>query len=753
MSWRDLSIVHKLGLLLVLNTVLAVLMIAGVFTVGTAIARYQERGVQLLALAQVVGENSRAALAFNDAEGARQTLLALRMQEDVVTAQLYSADGKPFARADFGGRIESPWLFQLATVLLPQQVQAAYTLLDNGQAIGRIEVQAHLGQLWWSLLRHIAVMAFIGGCLAGLAVFYGVRLRRTVSDPILALKQVTRQVSVSQDYAIRAVKASNDEIGDLVDDFNRMLAEIQARDVELQRERKSMEQRTLEMKNARDEAERANRVKSEFLSTVSHELRTPLTAISGSLGLLLGGAVGELPPAIARLLQVAHKNGQRLAFLIDDLLDMEKLLSGKQSFAMLGQELMPLLEQALQVNQAYAEPLGVRLVLAERGDGAWVCVDAQRLQQVLANLLSNAAKFSPRGASVEVSVQHQGGRVRVSVADHGSGVPLDFQARIFEKFSQADASDTRQKGGTGLGLAITRELVERMGGQVGYASQPGQGACFHVDLPLWQLAMSPPGTRYPLAQSPPLRAPRMLVVEYGTDVARLLTLMLIRAGYQVDSVTHAAQALAMCEQHVYAAVTVDLMLPNMTGLDLIRVLRAQHATHKLPIVVVAACMQEERHAYVGDMANIEWLAKPIDQSRLLGALQRLIRGPSHAPTRVLHVEDDQTVHEMVCDMAGMGFNFEHATTLREARARMSLERFDVVLLDLSLPNESGWDRLPEIRRQQPGARVVILSSAELSATEAKHADAVLHKTMVTPRELMAAIDGRHWANDQPKEMP
>jgi DNA-binding response OmpR family regulator len=209
----------------------------------------------------------------------------------------------------------------------------------------------------------------------------------------------------------------------------------------------------------------------------------------------------------------------------------------------------------------------------------------------------------------------------------------------------------------------------------------------------------------------------------------------------------------MCEQHVYAAVTVDLMLPDMTGLDLIRVLRAQHATHKLPIVVVAACMQEERHAYVGDMANIEWLAKPIDQSRLLGALQRLIRGPSHAPTRVLHVEDDQTVHEMVRDMAGMGFNFEHATTLREARARVSLERFDVVLLDLSLPNESGWDLLPEIRRQQPGARVVILSSAELSATEAKHADAVLHKTLVTPRELMAAIDGRHWANDQPKEMP
>ena len=184
------------------------------------------------------------------------------------------------------------------------------------------------------------------------------------------------------------------------------------------------------------------------------------------------------------MLGIAQDNSQRLNLLIDDLLDMDKLVAGKMPFDLQHQALLPLLEQALTQNQPYAQQHGVELRLLARASDARVEVDRQRLQQVLANLLSNAAKFSPAGAAVEVGVEARGAWVRVGVRDHGPGVPAAFQPQLFAKFSQADASDTRQKGGTGLGLAISKELIERMGGRIGCDSVEGQGATFWFELPL-----------------------------------------------------------------------------------------------------------------------------------------------------------------------------------------------------------------------------------------------------------------------------
>jgi PAS domain S-box-containing protein len=237
------------------------------------------------------------------------------------------------------------------------------------------------------------------------------------------------------------------------------------------------------------ERKRVERMKSEFVSTVSHELRTPLTSISGALGLLASGALGPLPEAVQPLLEVAQKNSKRLGLLINDLLDMEKLMAGKMALSLEAAPLPALLATALRDNQPYAATRGITLVLRGAVPEVAVLVDLHRLQQVLANLLSNAIKFSPPGAEVEVSAQRHAEGVRVAVRDHGPGVPAAFRARIFQKFAQADASDTRSKSGTGLGLAISRELVERMGGQLGFDSVEGQGASFHVDLPV--VAASP----------------------------------------------------------------------------------------------------------------------------------------------------------------------------------------------------------------------------------------------------------------------
>ncbi|TRO25865.1 PAS domain S-box protein [Ectopseudomonas mendocina] len=234
------------------------------------------------------------------------------------------------------------------------------------------------------------------------------------------------------------------------------------------------------------ERKRIERMKNEFVSTVSHELRTPLTSIAGALGLINGGALGEVPAQMGEMLRIAQSNSQRLSGLINDLLDMDKLVAGKMTFDLQALRLWPLLEAAIEQNQPYAAQHSVALHLKPPQLEVEVRVDRQRFDQVMANLLSNAAKFSAPGADVEVSAALAETRVRISVRDFGMGIPEAFRARIFGKFSQADATDTRQKGGTGLGLAITKELIERMAGAIGFESVEGQGTVFWVELPVEQ---------------------------------------------------------------------------------------------------------------------------------------------------------------------------------------------------------------------------------------------------------------------------
>lgn len=223
-------------------------------------------------------------------------------------------------------------------------------------------------------------------------------------------------------------------------------------------------------------------MKNEFVSTVSHELRTPLTSIAGSLGLINGEALGPVPNAMREMLSIAQSNSQRLRQLIDDLLDMDKLLAGKMNFIPQQLDIDSFLAECVTSHQGFARQHDVQLTYTG-GPVAQVTADPMRLQQVLSNLLSNALKFSPAGSQVLLSAQALGGQIRILVVDQGPGVPAEFVDRLFEKFSQADASDRRQKGGTGLGLAISKELMERMGGCIGFYPRPGGGSVFWVELP------------------------------------------------------------------------------------------------------------------------------------------------------------------------------------------------------------------------------------------------------------------------------
>jgi signal transduction histidine kinase len=232
-----------------------------------------------------------------------------------------------------------------------------------------------------------------------------------------------------------------------------------------------------------EERRRIEALKDEFVSMVSHELRTPLTSIYGSLGLIAAKFGERLPAEAKQLVDIAQRNSQTLKRLVDNILDLHKMESGALTFDVRDLELRPILEQAIDANQPYAAEFGVRLHLGDAPAGLQVVADGERVIQVLTNLLSNAAKFSPKGESVVVTAQHQRPYVRVTVTDRGPGIPEGFRARLFQRFAQADPSTTRPRGGTGLGLSISKAIVERMRGRIGIDVAPDRGTTFYLDLP------------------------------------------------------------------------------------------------------------------------------------------------------------------------------------------------------------------------------------------------------------------------------
>ncbi|MGH8441540.1 MAG: ATP-binding protein [Nevskiaceae bacterium] len=314
-------------------------------------------------------------------------------------------------------------------------------------------------------------------------------------------------------------------------------------------------------------------LKNEFVSTVSHELRTPLTSIRGSLGLLAGGVAGVLPAQAKSLVDIAQRNAQRLILLVNDILDMEKIEAGKMRFTMKSVDLDALAAEATQTAEGLAATRSVKLVRRDRAPGLRVHGDEQRLTQVLTNLLSNAIKFSPEGGTIEIDVLASDGQARVRVTDHGPGIPEASQSRIFQKFYQADSTNTREKGGTGLGLSICKALIERMDGQIAFASRAGETR-FEFTLPVESAGTT-------VAHGQGAETP-VLVVEDDHAMAELLRRLL----EDIAPVTVArtvAQGRELAATQRFALAILDLGLPDGSGAELVAVLHEHQP--RTPILV------------------------------------------------------------------------------------------------------------------------------------------------------------------------
>ncbi len=476
------------------------------------------------------------------------------------------------------------------------------------------------------------------------------------------------------------------------------------------------------------ERRRMEQLKDEFVSTVSHELRTPLTSIAGSLGLLASGVAGALPEKAARLIQIAQANSQRLVRLINDILDVEKIESGKLMLELVPLDLRDIANRSVDGVQGFADERGVSLTLSE-GDPVSVRGDADRLIQVVTNLLSNALKFSPSGGVVHVTVDSATRIARLSVVDHGPGIPEAFRARIFSKFAQADGSDTRAKGGTGLGLAIAREIAERHGGRLWFESAEGHGATFHLDLPLADAAQA----------SVDVDGPRLLIVEDDVDAAGILREMLEHDGFAADVVGSGHEALSAARTGVYSALLVDLQLPDQDGIGLIRALRASPETRDLPVVVVSADAARGR-ARGGSLEVVDWMEKPFDQNRLRAAVAAIYERQSQRRPRILHVDDDPDILAVTASALGTGAEITRAESLTAARVVLASMKPDLVILDLGLPDGSGLELLGDLGDENGRTiPVIVYSAQEMDGALADRVEAVLTKSRTSLAGLARTV--------------
>jgi PAS domain S-box-containing protein len=459
----------------------------------------------------------------------------------------------------------------------------------------------------------------------------------------------------------------------------------------------------------RDVTERRelDRIKSEFVSVVSHELRTPLTSIRGSLGLLAGGAVGDLPASAARMIGIALDNCERLTRLINDILDIERLESGATPMKFAPHEVREIVTATVEALHPLADGAGVRLVV-DRVEGR-VHVDRDRIVQTLTNLIGNAVKFSPRDSTVTLSAISRGGLVEFAVSDQGRGIPDEQLDAIFGRFQQVDSSDSRSKGGTGPGLAISRGIVERHGGRIWAQSGPGEGACFRFTLP--SVPDAPRATELGSDEG----RPAVLLCDDDPDLLAVLEGLLARRGYQVSTVTDAAKAVRLAERDRPDVVVLDLRMPGMTGWEAVEELQDCQETADIPIIIMSGLSPVDAPELSSRIDG--WVTKPVDESAISHAVAAAIRGHARRPM-VLLVEDDEDLSSVLVTMfERRGIDAVHAST-RSAAVALSEDLLpDAIVLDLYLPDGDGFAVVESLRRDARLASLplIVYSAREVAA--------------------------------------
>jgi signal transduction histidine kinase/CheY-like chemotaxis protein/HAMP domain-containing protein len=369
-----------------------------------------------------------------------------------------------------------------------------------------------------------------------------------------------------------------------------------------------------------------DRLKDEFVSVVSHELRTPLTSIRGSLQLVLDNPMSAIEPDDRQLLNIALNNCERLIRIINDILDVSKIEAGRLTLHKHPNDVRQLVQTSTQAVEAIARTAGVTLDIQVPDGLPTVNVDADRIVQVLVNLLSNAVNYAPLDSVVTIEAATDGQLVSISVQDRGQGIAEADLARLFQKFQQADASASRRKGGTGLGLTISKALVEQHGGRIDVQSEVGKGSRFTISLPASDASARPDSPAQ--TASSRSRGGKVLVIDDDDDFRIVIRRHLERAGYHVLDANSGAEGLRMAREAHPDVITLDLMMPGMSGWELLARLSDDPELRSIPVMIISAVADQNSGFRVLHLEATAYMAKPIDTSELARRIDSLVARPA-----------------------------------------------------------------------------------------------------------------------------